>query len=208
MFHLGPVGMNGSIYSSTLSLAGQLDYDRLNQSYVFQVSCNDQDNSSTATISVSILPRNDEVPMFQNNTASGYQFSVSQTAPPGTLVGSVSASDDDVGSGMLLIYTILSPTPFLTIDPLTGQVTTNSSLVNITAMSTLLLNVTASDGEFSESVYVQVTITPGNFHAPIFLQSNQTLYLNELTMAGESVTNFTCSDNDTGPGGDVTYSLT
>ena len=208
MFRLGPVGVNGSVYSSTLTVAGQLDYDRLNQSYLFQVSCNDGQNSSTATVGISILPRNDEVPMFQNNTASGYQLSVSQTAPPGTLVGSVSASDDDVGSGTLVTYTILSPTPFFTIDPLTGQITTSSSLTSITAMSTLLLNVTASDGEFSESVHVQVTITPGNFHAPSFVQSNQTLYLNELTMAGEIIANFTCSDNDTGPGGDITYSLT
>ena len=207
LFQLDPFINNGSIYNSTLTLVGQLDYDRLNRSYVFYVTCQDTIHNSTALINITILPENDEEPVFQNPSAIGYRFSVSQTALLGSLVGAVFASDDDVDSGMPVRYFVLNYLPFLTIDQVSGQITVNDSITNVTAQSTLFMNVSASDGEFNTYVKVEIYVTPGNFHSPQFLHPNLTVYVNELTMVGEIITILACSDLDGIPVTNITYSL-
>ena len=187
-------------------LASRLDYDRLNRTYQFRVSCNDTLHSTTANVSISVLPENDEEPTF---TTTHYQFSTSQTTPLSAIVGQVTATDSDIDSGLPVSYAIHHPAPGpFSIDSVTGEIAVSTSLQNLIAFSAVLLNISASDGEFETHAQVTVTITPGNFHPPLFLQENMTVVMvNEAIEEGVQVINLTCTDRDTGPGRNITYFL-
>ena len=203
-FSLGNLSSNDSV---EVILAERLDYDRLDHFYQFQVSCSDGLHSTTVNVSISVLPENDELPIF---TSDHYQFTATQATPPGTTVGQVTAVDSDVDSGQNVSYAILQPTDSVfCIDSVTGEIVVNISLENLSAFSVLVLTVSASDGDLETTVNVSVNITAGNFHSPIFLQKPFLLVMvHDLIEVGAEVVNLTCTDNDTGSAGYIIYSLT
>ena len=203
-FSLGNLSSNDSV---EVILSKRLDYDRLDHFYQFQVSCSDSLHSTTVNVSISVLPENDEVPIF---TSEHYQFTVTQATPPGTTVGQVTAVDSDIDSGQNVSYSILQPTgSVFSIDSVTGEIVVNTSLENLTAFSMLVLTVSASDGDLQTTVDATVNITAGNFHSPTFLQEPFSLVMvNDLIEVGAEVINLTCTDNDSGPAGNIIYSLT
>lgn len=171
-FSLGNLSSNGSIQ---LILIQDLDYDKQNQTYWFQVSCSDVLHSTIANVSVVVLPENDEVPIF---TATHYHFTINQTALPGTIVGQVVAIDSDIDSGLPVSYAILQPIKSVfSIDSITGEIAVNTSLQYLP--SKMMLIISATDGEFDSHAQVTVNIFPGDFYPPIFNETNITLSIYE-----------------------------
>lgn len=173
-FSLGNLNSNGSIH---LILTQDLDYDKLNQTYWFQVSCRDILHRTIANVSVLVLPENDEMPIF---TDTHYHFTINRTALPGTIVGRVIAVDSDIDSGLPVSYTIIQPTKSaFSIDSITGEIAVNKSLQYLP--SKVVLIISATDGEFDPRAQVTVNIFPGNFYPPIFNETNITLSIYENT---------------------------
>ena len=208
MFSLGNLSASGSTYSSVLILDGKLDYDRLDQMYLFQVTCNDTLHSARANVTIAVLPENDEEPIFEKLS---YQFTASQAAPEGSVVGRVSAVDDDVDSSPFPIsYALHHVNHTFLINATTGEIVVNASLQNLPANYVVVFNVSASDEEFVTYVEVAVTITQGNFHHPVFQPNHNmtVIVVDKLAEIGEHVVTLICTDQDTGPEGNITYSLT
>ena len=203
MFSLGQLSSDGSI---DLVLAGQLDYDRLEHTYHFQVLCRDLLHSTTANVSISVLPENDEVPVF---TSTQYQFSANQTTPIGTVIGQVTAVDGDLDSGLPVRYTILqlSDNAFR-IDRVSGEIIVNDSLINLTASTALLLTISASDGDWETLVNVTVNITSENLHSPRFTDPHlESVTVPDSTPPGAAVHSMECTDEDSGTNGEIEYEI-
>lgn len=60
--------------------------------------------SGTTTVTVTLTDVNDNPPKFPQNL---YQFSVMETASPGSLIGRLRAHDPDIGENAMMAYTIL-----------------------------------------------------------------------------------------------------
>jgi len=83
-----------------------------------------------------------------NGTAA---FSVPETAPIGTTIGTISAADDDT-----ITYS-LSAGPF-SIDPSSGTITSTAAL-DFETQPLITLTVTASDGSLSREMEVTISVT-------------------------------------------------
>ncbi|MEZ5301949.1 MAG: cadherin repeat domain-containing protein [Verrucomicrobiales bacterium] len=83
-----------------------------------------------------------------------YQFSVQELVPPGTLVGTIAATDPE-GADVTLSLAGGGPFDF---DPETGEITTNAFIDFETQPTSYALTATASDGGLSRSVGVTITI--------------------------------------------------
>ena len=109
-FSLGELRDDGSV---DLLLERELDFDQMNQSYQFQVSCEDLQHMATATVTITILDDNDNSPLFSKPLHE--TVAVPDTAPPGPII-SVSCTDQDSGSNADIVYEILPPHSLFAVD--------------------------------------------------------------------------------------------
>ena len=134
-------------------LKGELDY-RNTTGYQFQLVCSDGDTTATTQVTVTVLPVNDNPPHF---TEDRYEFSVERTSPTGHTVGQVEATDEDVGTGNNITYSIETNSNFA-INAETGEITVEDYVLAIEG-SSFDMKVYASDGELSVSATVHIRVT-------------------------------------------------
>ncbi len=128
-----------------VNTAGLLDYENQNM-YVLTVEAKDNDNkqrlSSTAQITINLLDIN-EAPQIGD-----YEFSISENANPGDIVGTVQATDVDKNQNISFSFRntgIDIQKPF-TIGAATGEITVhNPELLDYESMPTYQLFVEATD---------------------------------------------------------------
>lgn len=77
--------------------------------------------TASTSVLVTVLDDNDNDPRFEKEF---YGFELLENLPSGTLVGSVSASDPDLGKNALLRYAVVQANSSFTVDPDTGKTTT------------------------------------------------------------------------------------
>ena len=75
--------------------------------------------TASASVLVTVLDDNDNDPRFEKDF---YGFELLENLPSGTLVGSVSASDPDLGKNALLRYAVVQANSSFTVDPDTGKI--------------------------------------------------------------------------------------
>lgn len=75
--------------------------------------------TASASVLVTVLDDNDNDPRFEKDF---YGFDLLENLPSGTLVGSVSASDPDLGKNALLRYAVVQANSSFTVDPDTGKI--------------------------------------------------------------------------------------
>lgn len=73
--------------------------------------------TANASVLVTVLDDNDNDPRFEKDF---YGFELLENLPSGTLVGSVSATDPDLGKNSLLRYAVVQANSSFTVDPDTG----------------------------------------------------------------------------------------
>lgn len=73
--------------------------------------------TASASVLVTVLDDNDNDPRFERDF---YGFELIENLPSGTLVGSVSATDPDLGKNSLLRYAVVQANSSFTVDPDTG----------------------------------------------------------------------------------------
>ena len=177
-----------------------LDFE-VTSSFYLTVRCSDQGTTpriDEVIVIINIIDESEFGPEFQ---AHSYEFSVNETAFPGTILGRVIAIDQDTGSAGDVMYTISNNTdvPF-GIDPSTGDIILITPLDYETGPATYNLFVFAYDFvNRTDLTVVAITVINNDDNVPHFTASNYYGLIRETSPPGTSV-NFantiSCTDLD------------
>ena len=195
-----------------ITLDAPLDYEQQSE-YILTVFATDtgspQLTSDPLEVTISIANDNDEAPVF---TETEYSFMIAENEPDNTVVGQVSAPDNDTGSfGIVHYFLSDGPNDYFTIEENTGEI---SSLVAIDreALSSnpIVFSVTALDkGQppSTASTIVSVTVEDVNEHAPLFSQEQYLIVLSPDQQTDVQFTSLDASDDDEGTNAIWRYQL-
>ncbi|XP_037031417.1 fat-like cadherin-related tumor suppressor homolog isoform X7 [Bradysia coprophila] len=214
-------GISGGDYDSVfrldpdngeLKIIGYLDREREDE-YVLNVTVYDlgkPQKSASKVLPITVLDVNDNAPKFEKSLAS---FRVTENALNGTVIVKLNATDADLGDNSKVTYTLITDTKDFRVDSQTGILTT-CAILDREKQETYELKIRAMDGGgnneqpalYSDAI-VRVTIDDINDNAPAFSLSDYTVRVREDIPIGTVVVVLTANDLDTGPGGEVSYSL-
>lgn len=164
--------------------------------------------TATAYLIIHVNDVNDHEPVFEK---SEYSAVLSELAPPGTYVASITATDEDTGVNAQIYYDFVSGNnkQWFLIDSVSGLITTKAAL-DREVQGSVELSISARDGGPNPKwAYTQlkVTILDENDEAPQFSQQHINVSLSENTTPHTLVAMLTAADHDQGTNGSVTYSL-
>ncbi|EEC18238.1 cadherin-repeats domain-containing protein [Ixodes scapularis] len=170
--------------------------------------------ASTAVVEVSLLDANDNNPQFLPEGV--YIFSVTETDPPGTVIGSVVAVDPDMGENGRVVFfkqndTLSYSVPF-GVHPFNGSVYVLDRFKDIPVKpDRYTFFVVASDAARSEHerrtavAVVHVNVTDVNNNVPEFVGAPYEAQVGESLPAGALVTQVSAKDLDANTA--LTYSI-
>nr|XP_053612376.1 cadherin-related tumor suppressor [Plodia interpunctella] len=164
--------------------------------------------TATSYLVIHVNDVNDHEPVFEK---SEYSAVLSELAPPGTYIASITASDEDTGVNAEIYYDFYDGNnlQWFDIDHLTGLVTTKSVL-DREIQGTVELNVSARDGGPNPKwayTRLKITILDENDEAPTFPQAIINATLAENIKPIKEILILTASDYDQGTNGSVSYYL-
>ncbi|KAM7290979.1 cadherin-related tumor suppressor [Ixodes scapularis] len=156
--------------------------------------------TAKATVTVTVLDRNDSPPRFQNGP---YTISLSEDAPVGSTVAVLQADDPDLeGSVRFSIAEGQSDAGHFRIDPQTGALLLVEAL-DRELQAQHLFSVTATDGLQS----TEAPVTDTNDNLPLFGEAAYSFDLWEDTQRGAQVGAVSAVDADLGLNRQVSYSV-
>ena len=178
-----------------------LDYETA-PSHGFELQCSDGSFTTRATVVVTVVPENDNIPVFETDI---YRFNVSRTTPANRYpVGQVFAADADVDFGGDLTYSIDSNGHFEIAD--NGEILLFNSVFNRSG-TFLSARVSVSDGLNMDDALVIFNLTDGNLNRPVFQLGSRAFEVSELSPIDTSITDVFCNDTETGLNGEIRYSI-
>nr|XP_061797028.1 protocadherin Fat 3-like isoform X3 [Nerophis lumbriciformis] len=193
--------------SGLILTARMLDYEQI-QKYEFIVRATDNGFpplSNDMSVTVVVNDTNDNPPIFNQLL---YEAHVNELAPKGQFVTCVQGSDADNSDFEKLEYSILSGNERLNfvMEKKTGIITLSSH--NKERMEPFYsLNVSVSDGVFTNTAQVHVKVLAANLYSPIFGQNVYEAEVKENAAVGTKVIQVKAADADPGVFGQVTYSF-
>ncbi|KAK7121465.1 hypothetical protein R3I93_022530 [Phoxinus phoxinus] len=161
--------------------------------------------SSSASVSVTILDVNDNVPTFTQHL---YNLKVNEDAAVGTSVLSVTAVDRDVNS--VVTYQISSGNTrnrFAITSQSGGGLITLALPLDYKQERQYLLTIAASDGTRHDTAQVFINVTDANTHRPVFQSANYQVLVSEDRPVGSTVVVISANDEDTGENARITYEM-
>ncbi|XP_014468281.1 PREDICTED: protein dachsous [Dinoponera quadriceps] len=163
--------------------------------------------TANASVLVKVLDDNDNDPHFDKDF---YGFKLLENLPSGSLVGSVSASDPDIGKNALLRYSVVQTNSSFAVDPDTGEITTREPLDReVRKVHELVLEV-RDQGVPSRSARVpmKVAVLDVNDNSPVIIDpQGDIVSVREEQPPGTEVTRIRAVDADLGENASVTYSI-
>ncbi|TRY59248.1 hypothetical protein DNTS_026386 [Danionella cerebrum] len=202
-----PPGFPFVINNSTGWITVSLELDReTTEYYTFGVEARDNGApvmSSSASISITVLDVNDNVPKFTENT---YSLKINEDAVVGTSVLTVTALDRDVNS--VVTYQIFSGNTrnrFAITSQSGGGLITLALPLDYKQERQYVLTVTASDGTQFDTAQVFINVTDANTHRPVFQSANYHQPFSEDRPIGSTVVVISATDEDTGENARITY---
>ncbi|KAM4569520.1 cadherin EGF LAG seven-pass G-type receptor 1 isoform 2-T2 [Odontesthes bonariensis] len=200
-------GFPFSINNSTgwITVGEELDRETTDF-YSFGVEARDHgvpSMSSAASVSITVLDVNDNVPTFTEKT---YSLKINEDAVVGTSVLTVTAVDRDVNS--VVTYQISSGNTrnrFAITSQSGGGLVTLALPLDYKQERQYVLTVTASDGTRYDAAQVFINVTDANTHRPVFQSSNYQTTLSEEKPVGHTVMVISATDEDTGENARITY---
>lgn len=210
-------GDNDSVFridpeKGELKIIGYLDRERTDE-YVLNVTIYDLGNpqkSASKVLPVVVLDENDNVPVFEKTLAS---FRVTENALNGTIIMRLNATDADLGENARITYSLITDTNDFRIDPETGVLFISSPL-DRERQDLYELQVRAADNgpkndqpQLFSDASVRVIVEDVNDNAPEFSLKEYNIRLREDIPVHTVVAITTATDLDTGPSGEVLYSL-
>uniref|UniRef100_A0A4W5RFT2 Cadherin domain-containing protein n=1 Tax=Hucho hucho TaxID=62062 RepID=A0A4W5RFT2_9TELE len=184
-----------------------LDYETMQQ-YTFIVRATDSGDpalSSEVNVVVMVTDTNDNPPSFSQSL---YEVYVSELAPRGQFVTCVQASDADSCDADRLRYNILSGD-----ERMVFMIDTETGLISLSNQrrqgmrASFRLNVSVSDGVFTNTAEVSVYMLGANLYSPVFSQRFYLAETRENTPAGSRVIQVRATDEDSGLFGQVTFTF-
>lgn len=150
-------------FSGVVATSGQLDCDFSPDSFAFVVRASDWGSpyrrESEVSVTVHVKNVNDNQPLFEKTACHG---SVSRDFPVDRVITTVSAVDVDELA--LVKYKIVSGNKlgFFNLNPDSGVLTLQRSLVPAVSANAFSLKIVATDGEnLSEPMYVNISVAEG-----------------------------------------------
>ncbi|ESO89853.1 hypothetical protein LOTGIDRAFT_124131, partial [Lottia gigantea] len=182
-------------------------------SYTLNITISDK-GATPLTDSISVIITvddvNDNAPIF---TGTPYIFSILENSPLASPVGSVAATDRDVGANAALVFELLNfwqgnPTNFV-IDTATRTISTSDPL-DREMTSTYIINCRVKD-QGSPSKYtlenVTINILDQNDNSPVFDSTKYASTTVENSPVGTSILQMTVTDADLGANAVVTLTI-
>ncbi|KAM3866607.1 protocadherin beta-16-like [Diretmus argenteus] len=164
--------------------------------------------SGTMTIYISVLDANDNAPVF---TQEIYKAVIMETAPKGTILSTVSATDADQGSNGKVSYSLTN-----TLDdvPVMFEINEDSGVVVLTGnldyekTRQYEIHIQASDdGGLTDSCKIIVEVIDTNDNHPAINVMSKTNAISENSQSGTVVTIINVQDPDSGENGKVTCNV-
>ena len=198
-----------SIDSETGTISTRMFMDREKQSE-FEVKVIGADGgmpalSSSAYVKIQLTDINNNAPVFDQPS---YHCVLTDQVQRGQLVTKVSATDPDISSAGLLKYSIVGGN-----DRQTFQMHEQKGIISISEQRKpdlhpiYELNISVSDGVFTNFARVSIKLQNSNNHAPQFERSIYVAEFPENYDTGMLVTQVSARDYDPGVYGMLTYSI-
>uniref|UniRef100_A0A6Q2XMX3 Cadherin EGF LAG seven-pass G-type receptor 1 n=1 Tax=Esox lucius TaxID=8010 RepID=A0A6Q2XMX3_ESOLU len=198
-----PFTVNNS--TGWITVAAELDRETT-EFYTFGVEARDCGipvMSSSASVSITVLDVNDNIPTF---TEKVYSLKINEDAVVGTSVLTVTAVDRDVNS--VVTYQISSGNTrnrFAITSQSGGGLITLALPLDYKQERQYVLTVTASDGTRYDTTQVFINVTDANTHRPVFQSANYQVMISEDRPVGSTVVIISATDEDTGENARITY---
>ena len=167
----------GAIY-----VARQLDRESI-ENYTLTVSVSDLTESprtSLANVYISLNDVNDNPPSFSSQIFTASIPEIVLATPPYFIID-INATDRDINSNAVIIYSFRNNSAAFEIHPVSGVVTVkDSSRLDRETMSSYNLEVVATNPDgLSSSALLQVTVLDVNDNLPVFTQSTYSSSIRE-----------------------------
>ena len=166
--------------------------------------------SSTKVLKIQLKNANVYAPKFEHIS---YRFAIEECVPVETLVGKVSAVDDDEGDNGQIFYTFGDGNKrgLFTLDKDTGIIKVAAEL-DAESTDKVHIELTATDGankgqQKSSMVPVEIFITDCNDITPRFNETEVSVTVEENQVSGSYVYQLFASDLDKGNNGKIVYSF-
>ncbi|XP_011702382.1 PREDICTED: protein dachsous [Wasmannia auropunctata] len=190
-------------------LAQSLDRETLDRHILTVLAVDNGSPAATASASVlvTVLDDNDNDPRFEKDF---YEFELLENLPSGTLVGTVSAIDLDIGKNSLLRYTVVQVNSSFAIDLDTGEITTREPLDREAKSIHELVLEARDQGTPSRAARVplKVTVLDINDNSPEIVDpQGDVVSVREEQPPGTEVARVRALDTDLGENASVTYSI-
>lgn len=193
-----------------VKVAKQLDRETTTD-YAFTIVAKDKgypQHSTKVSLTIIVNDVNDNVPLFGTKSVT---LSVCEEQPPGTYVKAVTAVDNDEGSNGLISYQFQPPSPFFSINSVTGVIETKVKFDRETSLQIYDLFVNATDGGSpakSSLLEVKISICDTNDHAPVFTKdAPYILSILKSTASNTDILHVQATDKDKDDASVVEYSL-
>jgi alpha-tubulin suppressor-like RCC1 family protein len=164
----------------------KLNYESINQ-YELQVRVSDGTNSVVAIVTVILNEKNDPP------TVSDQIFAVEENQPDGTVIGTVSAKDDDVGDTLFFSISAGNENNPFEIDSQGNISIKDAARIDHEQLKTVNLVVTVTDGEIEAKASVVVNVKDIN-DPPVI--NSQTFNIDEDSINTSYVGNVVAFDED------------
>ncbi|XP_054003257.1 protein dachsous [Hylaeus anthracinus] len=192
-----------------INLARTLDRETLDRHALTVLATDNGSPAATASASVlvTVLDDNDNDPRFEKDF---YGYELLENLPSGTLVGSVSASDPDLGKNALLRYAVVQANSSFTVDPDTGEITTKEPLDRETKSVHELVLEARDQGTPARAARVplKVTVLDVNDNSPEIVDpQGDVVSVREEQPPGTEVARVRALDTDLGENASVTYTI-
>nr|AUG84445.1 fat [Platynereis dumerilii] len=193
-----------------ITLTSRLDREVVSE---YQLTVLAKDNgkpsrNSTTQVKVKILDNNDNMPRFSETQLT---VDVEETSQPGAYITQVHATDMDIGVNSEISYSISAGDPGVKfrIDGSTGKIYV-ADYLDYESQRQYVLNVSAKDmgsPSLSSGMTCKINVLDSNDNAPSFTTASLVRQIEEDTRIGTSVITVRATDPDSGPNGQLTYSI-
>ncbi|XP_048580321.1 uncharacterized protein LOC116612238 isoform X2 [Nematostella vectensis] len=199
-------------HTGVLRTSQRLDRETVTE-YTLTITVHDSGDpmlnaAQTATVSITVLDENDNVPVFDQEV---YSVSIPENITVGAHILLLNAKDKDEGVNAEIRYFLkdVIASKRFSMNDTTGQITIKQA-VDYEERSSYSFEVFASDGgeaRLTGSSSVRITIIDVNDNRPYFLPTRYYVQLVENVAIGTTVTQVTASDLDSSLNGKVLFSI-
>ncbi|XP_041123428.1 neural-cadherin [Polyodon spathula] len=191
---------------------GALDREKMDK-YFFVVEAKDGGGmTGTGTATIWVTDVNDHAPKFTQNPCSAR---ISENSDLNSAVLEVSATDADIGENAQLTFSIIAGDPEQKFYVQNHKKEQHGTIrlkkkLDYEKLNEQRFNLTikVEDLDFSNVAHCIVEVEDYNDHVPVFIpQFYQLNPLPENAQIGTSIAKMTATDTDSGPNGQITYSI-